>query len=140
MYNEGIVYARQQGSTVAKPYLVRVKSVEDLVNIAVAAQLFIVHRVNVDARSVLYVPFPAYDAVSIYYCETEGVIAGKYLLFNRFTGEVQVSESYVNDSKYIVIPIVEVLEQEILPKELLEKSRQKKGKKKLKEKQTAIVH
>lgn len=124
----------------AKPYLVKVKSIEDLVNIAVAAQLFIVHRVNVDASSIFYVPFPAYDAVSIYYCETESEVAGKYLLFNRFTGEVQVSESYVNDSKYVVIPVVEVLEQEILPKELLERSSKKKGKKKKKERQAIVIH
>lgn len=124
----------------AKPYLVKVRGIEDLVNIAVAAQLFIVHRVNIDSSSIFYVPFPAYDAVSIYYCETEGEVGGKYLLFNRFTGEVQVSESYVNDSKYIVIPIVEVLEQEILPKDLLERSKQKqRGKKKPKGKQIIVV-
>lgn len=114
----------------AKPYLVKVRGIEDLINVAVATQLFIIHRLNVDAKSIYYVPFPTYDAVAVYYCETESRSKEKYLLFNRFTGEVQMSDSYINDSKYIVIPIIEVLEQGLLPKELLEKNIVKKSKKK----------
>jgi len=45
---------------------------------------------------------------------------------------VQVSESYVNDSKFVVIPIVDVVEQELLPKELIERYRKKPKKKKAK--------
>jgi len=112
--------------------MVKVRSVEDLVNVAVATQALLVHRLNVHSKSILYVPFPAYDSVAIYYCESEGAPAGKYFLFNRFTGEVQVSESYVNDSKFVVIPIVDVVEQELLPKELIERYRKKPKKKKAK--------
>jgi hypothetical protein len=113
--------------------MVKVKSVTDLVNVAVATQALLVHRLNVHPKSILYVPFPAYDSVAIYYCEAEGAPAGKYFLFNTFTGEVQVSESYVNDSKFVVIPIVDVVEQEFLPKDFIEKYYIKKKSKKKKE-------
>lgn len=112
--------------------MVRVKSVTDLVNIAVAAQVLLVHRIDADSKSIFYIPFPAYDSLAIYYCETEGTLKGKYFLFNRFTGEVQVSENYVNDSKFVVIPIVDVIEQEFLPKDFMEKYHSKKKSKKKK--------
>jgi len=117
---------------VAKPYMVRVRGFEDLVNVAVATQALIVHRLNFHTKSVFYVPFPAYDSVAIYYCELEGTLRGKYFLYNRFTGEVQVSESYVNDSRFVVIPIVDVVEQELLPKEFVERYKKKPKKKKSK--------
>lgn len=112
----------------AKPYLVKVKGLEDLANIAMAAQLFLIHRVNIDTKSIYYVPFPSYDAITIYYTEIDNKMIGKYLLFNRFTGEVQISDNYVNDSKHMVIPIVDVIEQEILPKDLIEKDRKERKK------------
>jgi len=118
---------------VSKPYMVKVKSVTDLVNVAVATQVLLVHRLNTDSKSIFYIPFPAYDSLAIYYYEAEEAFKGKYFLFNTFTGEVQVSESYVNDSKFIVIPIVDVVEQEFLPKDFIEKYCTKKKSKKKKE-------
>jgi hypothetical protein len=115
---------------VAKPYMVKVRGVNDLVNVAVAAQVLLVHRTSIYSKSILYVPFPAYDSLAIYYCEVEETFRGRYFLFNRFTGDVQVSESYVNDSKFVVVPIVDVVEQELLPKELVEKYKKKTKKKK----------
>jgi len=119
---------------VARPYLIKVKGVEDLVNVAMTTQIFVVHRISVDSgKSIYYVSLPSYDSLAIYYCEVKDGSSGKYFLFNRFTGEVQISDRYVDDSKYIVIPIVEVVEQEIIPKEIIEKSSsKKKGKKKRK--------
>jgi hypothetical protein len=113
--------SQAKGSRVSKPYMVKVKSVTDLVNVAVATQVLLVHRLNTDSKSIFYIPFPAYDSLAIYYYEAEEAFKGKYFLFNTFTGEVQVSESYVNDSKFIVIPIVDVVEQEFLPKDFIEK-------------------
>ncbi|MCS7105185.1 MAG: hypothetical protein NZ954_06450 [Thermofilaceae archaeon] len=116
----------------AKPHTIKVKSMLDLANVAVAAQISLVHRLNIDSKSIFYIPFPNYDSIAIYYYETEGQPKGRYLLFNRFTGEVQLSENYVNDSKYVLIPIVEVEEQEVLPKEILDsysKSKKNKSKK-----------
>jgi len=118
---------------VSKPYMVKVKSVTDLVNVAVATQVLLVHRLNTDSKSIFYIPFPAYDSLAIYYYEAGEAFKGKYFLFNTFTGEVQVSESYVNDSKFIVIPIVDVVEQEFLPKDFIEKYYIKKKSKKKKE-------
>ena len=115
---------------VVKPYMVKVKGVGDLVNVAVAAQVLLVHRASVHSKSILFVPFPSYDSLAIYYCEAEGAFKGRYFLFNRFTGDVQVSESYVNDSKFVVVPIVDVVEQELLPKEFTEKYKKKTKKKK----------
>ena len=117
----------------SKPYMVKVKSVTDLVNVAVATQVLLVHRLNTDSKSIFYIPFPAYDSLAIYYYEAEEAFKGKYFLFNTFTGEVQVSESYVNDSKFVVIPIVDVVEQEFLPKDFIEKYYIKKKSKKKKE-------
>ena len=114
----------------ARPYMVKVKGFEDLVNVAVATQALLVHRLSFHTKSIFYVPFPAYDSVAIYYCETEGAPKGKYFLYNRFTGEVQMSENYVNDSRFVVIPIVDVVEQELLPKEFIEKYKKKPKKKK----------
>ncbi|MCC6050343.1 MAG: hypothetical protein LM580_06535 [Thermofilum sp.] len=102
-------------------------------NVAVATQVLLVHRLNTDSKSIFYIPFPAYDSLAIYYYEAEEAFKGKYFLFNTFTGEVQVSESYVNDSKFIVIPIVDVVEQEFLPKDFIEKYYIKKKSKKKKE-------
>jgi hypothetical protein len=113
--------------------MVKVKSVTDLVNVAVATQVLLVHRLNTDSKSIFYIPFPAYDSLAIYYYEAEEAFKGKYFLFNTFTGEVQVSESYVNDSKFIVIPIVDVVEQEFLPKDFIEKYYIKKKSKKKRE-------
>jgi len=115
---------------VVKPYMVKVRGVDDLVNVALAAQVLLVHRTSVHSKSILFVPFPSYDSLAIYYCDVEGAFKGSYFLLNRFTGDVQVSESYVNDSKSIVVPIVDVVEQDLLPKEFMEKYKVKTKKKK----------
>ncbi len=118
-----------------KPYLVKVRGIKDLVNVAVATQIFMVHKLSTETTDILYVPFPSYDSVAVYYCEANERVNGKYLLFNRFTGEVSVSDSFTNDSKYVLIPIIEVVEQEILPKEFLE--RYQRRRKKAKRRQSA---
>lgn len=115
---------------VAKPYIVKVRGIDDIVNLALAAQVLLVHRVSANSKSILYIPFPVYNSLAIYYCVVDEDMKGKYILFNRFTGEVQVSEKYVNDSKFIVIPIVDITEQELLPKELIKSYSKKKSKKK----------
>jgi hypothetical protein len=118
------------GLVVVRPYMVKVKGVDDLVNVAVGAQVLLVHRTSAHSKTILFVPFPSYDSLAIYYCEVEGAFKGRYFLLNRFTGDVQVSESYVNDSKFVVVPIVDVVEQELLPKEFMEKYKVKTKKKK----------
>lgn len=105
-----------------RPYIVKVKSVEDLVNVAAASQLTLVHRVTIEGDSnLLFVSLPFYDSAAIYYCEVNSDLRGKYILFNRFTGEVSLSNEYVSDSKYVLIPVIGITEWQLLPKELLER-------------------
>jgi len=115
-------------SVVAKPYIIKVRSVDDIVNLVLAAQILLIHRVSADSKSILYVQLPVYNSLAIYYCMVDENVKGKYVLYNRFTGEVQISEKFVNNSKLIVIPIVDIMEQEMLPKELIESFSKKKSK------------
>jgi len=114
-----------------RPYLVRVKELRDLVSVAVASQVYLLHHVELDGRHIYYVPFPAYDTHIIYYYESRGKVKGRYVLLNKFTGDVALSDKMANDNRVMVIPVVEVVEQDLLPKELAKKKEKgKKSKKK----------
>ena len=114
----------------AKPYLIRVKSLQDLVNVAIAAQVFILHHVELNGKHVYYLPFPSYDSHIIYYYESNEEVKGRYILFNKFTGSMEVSDWMSGDSRVLVIPVVEVLEQDVLPKNVGKKSKKEKKRKK----------
>ncbi|MEM1509011.1 MAG: hypothetical protein QXY49_06915 [Thermofilaceae archaeon] len=103
----------------AGPFVVRVKNLRDLVNVAVAVQIPIVHRVELGDKNIYYVPFPLYDSHTIYYYETDNAIKGKYIVMNRFSGDVYLYNEFTNDSKSIVVPIIEVTEQNVLPKQIM---------------------
>lgn len=110
----------------ARPYLVRVKELRDLVSVAVASQIYLLHRVELNGRHIYYVPFPAYDAHIIYYYEGRSKVEGRYVLLNKFTGDVLLSDEMANDNRLMVIPVVEVVEQDLLPRELTKKEKDKK--------------
>lgn len=120
----------------ARHYMIKVKSIDDLVNVAVAAQTPLIHRVVTGSKVIFYLPFPVYDSLAIYYYETEKDMKGKYFVLDRFTGNIQISENYVNDSKSIVIPIVDVVEEGLLPKDFLIEQKKTPKKKKKKEERT----
>ncbi len=102
----------------AGPFVVKVKSLRDLVNVAVAVQIPIVHRIELGDKNIYYVPFPLYDSHTIYYYETDNTVKGKYIVMNRFSGDVHLYNEFTNDSKSIIIPIIEVAEQNVLPKQI----------------------
>jgi len=48
------------------------------------------------------------DIGIIYYIELEKPLSGKFILYNTFTGEIRSSSVWTSDSRYMVVPIVEV--------------------------------
>uniref|UniRef100_A0A7C1T5M4 Cren protein n=1 Tax=Thermofilum pendens TaxID=2269 RepID=A0A7C1T5M4_THEPE len=99
---------------------IRLKSVRDLVHVLGASQVPLVHHIQVDSSHVYFVPIViSSDSSVVYYYASETPLDGSFLLFDSFTGEVSVSKSWVSDSKYMLVPIVEVDSQNIIPEKLL---------------------
>lgn len=100
--------------------MIRLKSVRDLVHVLGASQVPLVHHIQVDSSHVYFVPIViSSDSSVVYYYASETPLDGSFLLFDSFTGEVSVSKSWVSDSKYMLVPIVEVDSQNIIPEKLI---------------------
>uniref|UniRef100_A0A7C3WK63 Cren protein n=1 Tax=Thermofilum pendens TaxID=2269 RepID=A0A7C3WK63_THEPE len=100
--------------------MIRLKSIRDLVHVLGASQVPLVHHIQVDSSHVYFVPIViSSDSSVVYYYASETSLDGSFLLFDSFTGEVSISKSWVSDSKYMLVPIVEVDSQNIIPEKLL---------------------
>jgi len=95
-----------------------------LVNIAVAAQISIIHHAKIKERHVYFIPFlPVGDSSIIYYVEFDEPLDCSYLIYNNFDGSISYSDKIRNDAKLLFIPIIEVVEQNILPEKLFKHSK-----------------
>ncbi|RLE60768.1 MAG: hypothetical protein DRJ35_02390 [Thermoprotei archaeon] len=93
----------------SKPKTVKLKYIEDLIHVLNVAQLPIVHHVSVDSRHIYFIPVGMLGDIGIiYYIELEKPLSGKFILYNTFTGEIRSSSVWTSDSRYMVVPIVEV--------------------------------
>ncbi|MGC9108355.1 MAG: hypothetical protein ACP5IE_09265, partial [Infirmifilum sp.] len=65
---------------------------------------------------------------------------GVYILFNNFSGEIILSNKWVSDSKFLIIPIVEVEAQSFFsPKEFLQEVRKNNLKNREKDKHAKVA-
>ncbi len=109
---------------------IRLRSLRDLVHVLSVSQVPLVHHISLDSVHVYFVPMViAGDSSVIYFYVSEAPLNGAFLAFNNFTGEVLVSERWLSDTRYTVIPIVEVDSQNLFPEKLLlkELSRTNRG-------------
>lgn len=107
---------------------IRLKSLRDLVHVLTVSQVPLVHHVSLDGVHVYFVPMAiSGDFSVIYFYASETPLDGGFLAFNNFTGEVIVAKEWLSDTKYTVIPIVEVDSQNVFPEKLLLKELSKPG-------------
>ncbi len=101
--------------------LIRLKRLIDLIHVLNVSQIPLVHHYQLNSTHIYFVPVTLGGEPSvIYYYETAQPLQGGYILFNNFTGEVLVSNAWASDSKYSIIPIIEVEHQSFFSeKELL---------------------
>lgn len=105
--------------------LIRLKRLIDLVHVLSVSPLPLIHHYLLDSTHIYFVPVTLGGEPSvIYYYESPQPLQGIYVLFNNFTGELIVSNKWVSDSKFSIIPIVEVEAQSFFtPKEFIQESR-----------------
>jgi len=115
----------------------RLKRLEDLIHVLNVVQVPVVHHLSLDSRHIYFVPFIlSSDSSIIYFYENERRLEGKFLLFNNFTGEVDITDKWVSDTRFTIIPIIDVEWQNVFPeKQLLselrnQRPRDKRGKEK----------
>ncbi len=108
---------------------IKLKRIEDLVNIAIASQIPVVHHLEIDRRHVYFVPLVGFSEISlIYYLELPEPVKGRYIVYNKFTGEISFSDKIVSDSRLSFLPIVEVEEQNAFSTRLFSQKKKKKHK------------
>lgn len=92
-----------------RPKVVKLKYIEDLIHVLNVSQLPVIHHLSVDSRHVYFITvgMPG-DVGIIYYVTREKPLLGKFILYNSFTGEIKTSSVWTSDSRYMVVPVVEV--------------------------------
>lgn len=112
----------QGGEAIAK--VMKLRSIKDLVNVAISAQIPLVHHAVIGERHVYFVPYMAAgDSSIIYYVESDNPIEYKYLVYNNFDGSISFENRIRNDARLSFIPIVEVEEQNLLPEKMFKPGR-----------------
>lgn len=134
----------------SKPKTVKLKYIEDLIHVLNVAQLPIVHHVSVDSRHIYFIPIGMLGDIGIiYYIELEKPLSGKFILYNTFTGEIRSSSVWTSDSRYMVVPIVEVEKHNLFAEKIFiednkkkdgSANRSKKNKNEDKGKLAAVLH
>ncbi|RLF04920.1 MAG: hypothetical protein DRJ64_06245 [Thermoprotei archaeon] len=113
---------------------IKLKSLEDLVNIIVAAQIPLVHHLVIEDKHIYFLPFIGLGNVGIiYYLETSQPLDGKYIVYNKFNGKISVEKEYKGgDTRLTHVPIVEVIDQNAFSRKTfrIEKKKKKKKEKK----------
>ncbi len=113
-----------------KPRVIKLKSIVDLVHVLNVSQLAIIHHIVVDSKHIYFIPTPCLgDSGVIYYYESEEPFNGRYIIFNKFTGEVGFSNNISGDSRLTYIPIVEVEKQNLFAEKVFVERKKKKAKK-----------
>ncbi len=117
----------------AEPKYIRLKTLDDLVNVVVSSQVPVIHHLEYDGEHVYFIPFlPFSDTSVIYYVLLDKPLPGRFVVYNKFDGTISFSDSIEGDTKLTFIPIIEVADQNVFsPKGLVPKSNKKKKKKKL---------
>jgi len=92
--------------------LIRLKRLVDLVHVLNVSQLPLIHHYQLNGSHIYFVPVTLGGEPSvIYYYEAPQPLQGAYILFNNFTGEILISNTWASDSKFSIIPIIEVENQ-----------------------------
>ncbi|ABL77655.1 hypothetical protein [Thermofilum pendens] len=122
--------------------MIKLKKLEDLVHVLNTAQIPVVHHMSLDSRQIYFIPFIlGADSSIIYFYENEKMLSGKFLLFNNFTGEITVSDKWTSDTRYTVIPIIEVDWQNVFPeKQILHELRAQTPKVKVEKERKGQAH
>lgn len=117
-----------------EPKVIKVKSMEDLVNIIVAAQVPLVHHLEIENRHIYFLPFIGVgDLGMMYYIERKEPLKGKYIVYNKFNGEIDTSNKVSSDARLTYVPIIEVESQNAFSRKLFKVKGKKKKKKKKKD-------
>ncbi len=112
----------QGGEAIAK--VMKLRSIKDLVNVAISAQVPLIHHAVIRGRHVYFIPYMAVgDSSIVYYVESDSPIKYKYLVYNNFDGSVSFENRIKNDARLSFIPIVEVEEQNLLPEKMFKLSK-----------------
>jgi len=121
--------------------LIRLKRLEDLVHVLNVVQVPIVHHLALDSRHIYFIPFfLSTDSSIIYFYENERRLEGKFLLFNNFTGEVDITDKWTSDTRFTIIPIIDVEYQNVFPeKQLLSELRNQHAKEKREKEKKPII-
>lgn len=121
--------------------LIRLKRLEDLIHVLNVVQVPIVHHLTLDSRHIYFIPFfLSTDSSIIYFYENERRLEGKFLLFNNFTGEVDITDKWISDTRFTIIPIIDVEYQNVFPeKQLLSELRNQHAKEKREKEKKSIV-
>ncbi|MCI4409898.1 MAG: hypothetical protein JHC26_12460 [Thermofilum sp.] len=121
--------------------LIRLKRLEDLIHVLNVVQVPIVHHLALDSRHIYFIPFfLSTDSSIIYFYENERRLEGKFLLFNNFTGEVDITDKWISDTRFTIIPIIDVEYQNVFPeKQLLSELRNQHAKEKREKEKKSIV-
>jgi len=121
--------------------LIRLKRLEDLIHVLNVVQVPIVHHLALDSRHIYFIPFfLSTDSSIIYFYENERRLEGKFLLFNNFTGEVDITDKWISDTRFTIIPIIDVEYQNVFPeKQLLSELRNQHAKEKREKEKKPIV-
>jgi len=121
--------------------LIRLKRLEDLIHVLNVVQVPIVHHLALDSRHIYFIPFFfSTDSSIIYFYENERRLEGKFLLFNNFTGEVDITDKWTSDTRFTIIPIIDVEYQNVFPeKQLLSELRNQHAKEKREKEKKPII-
>jgi len=121
--------------------LIRLKRLEDLIHVLNVVQVPIVHHLALDSRHIYFIPFfLSTDSSIIYFYENERRLEGKFLLFNNFTGEVDITDKWTSDTRFTIIPIIDVEYQNVFPeKQLLSELRNQHVKEKREKEKKPII-
>jgi len=117
------------------PKAIKLKSLEDLVNIVVSAQIPLVHHLIVNDKHVYFLPFLSLGNVGIiYYLVTQQPLEGKFIVYNKFNGKISIEKEYKGgDTRLTHVPIIEVIDQNAFSHKIFHIKKEKKKKKKKKE-------
>lgn len=106
---------------------IRLKNIKDLVEVAIWSQTPVIHYMNVNDKHIYFIPYTILGYSSIvYFVENSDKIDSRFIVYNRYNGDLSYSDNVPTDTTLETIPIIEIAEQNVFDIKIFGKRKKKK--------------
>jgi len=101
---------------------VQLKSIRDIVMLVASSPASnVVQHMEGKGGHIYFVIGGTLSEVFLYFVKTKEPLAGSFITYNGYTGEIGYSDRVLSEPNVSTFPVIEIYSQNLLPDEVLEK-------------------